>query len=149
MSTFFIYYFIIPLLNSLNTIFLKSRAEKKRLHFYGTEGVITKIVVFHIKKWFFDLKIPFGQSCHHFYLMPQHKFNNQNKKWGTGMGNHNKNEEQRESSWMKKDDFASLLQTIQEIYYNILLKTFIHIVFKCSKQHYRELDIKTAQQNAI
>ena len=35
LSMFYIFYFIFHLLNSLNTIFFKSRAENKRLHYRG------------------------------------------------------------------------------------------------------------------
>ena len=42
LSTFFIFHFIFPLLRGPNTIFLNLRAEKKRFHYYATEGVINK-----------------------------------------------------------------------------------------------------------
>ena len=48
LSIFFLFYFIIHLLNSLNTTFLKSRAEKKRLYYRGTEGVLLSMLTIHM-----------------------------------------------------------------------------------------------------
>ena len=54
---FSLFYFILPLFNPLNTIFLKSRAEKKCLYYRRMEGVTFLLGPWHFLNVFIFLEI--------------------------------------------------------------------------------------------
>ena len=67
---FFIFHFILSLLNSHNIIFLNPRVKKKRLHYYGTDGV--NFTLYSISLFTFNPTIiVFCNISHFIYLFIQ------------------------------------------------------------------------------